>query len=250
MNRVAAQAARDKKKVQQSDVERLVSKLAAENRVLRAENAELRQRRTQLESENANLRSRLESSSRTATAASSASEAGSPERAVGVGAGAVVAGAAGAARGVSSACAVSPAVVGLGLQQRVRALLSALAFLALSSLCLCLRSRLCLWPASRTRGQSPLSLRTSSPLSVIAPLQSPSPSLALFAISVRTMQQVEVARTSSELELQCILLALATRLKQQMRCYSHTSLEYLKTQLHPLRWELSPTLTARRMRCH
>ena len=232
MNRVAAQAARDKKKVQQSDVERLVSKLAAENRVLRAEIAELHQRRMQLESENANLCARLKSVSRAA-----ASEAGGQaERALGAGAG--------AAGGVSGACAVSPAVVGLGLPQRVRALLSTLALLALSCLFLCH------CPASRQRGQS--SLRSSRPLSassaratVIARLQSPSPSPALIAISVRSMQQVVL--TSSE--LQRFLLALATRLKQ-MRFDSRTSMAFLKTQLQPMSWELSPTLTALRVHCH
>lgn len=250
MNRVAAQAARDKKKAQQSDVERLVAKLAAENRVLRAENSELRQRRTQLESENANLRTRLGGESSSSGAA--APEAGVPaEGVLGVGVSGIV----------SGACAVSPAVVGHGLPQRVRALLSTLVLLALS--CLCRppvqspslpRRRLAAWSPSAWSSSRPLSPST---LRAITRLQSPSPTL--FALRVGKTQRLVLTNSA----LRRLLLALATRLKQ-MRFDSRRSMEILRrlpvTPLQPMSSHLSPVLTptltstapspVRRMRCH
>ena len=249
MNRVAAQAARDKKKAQSTDVERLVAKLAGENRVLRAENADLRQRRSQLESENANLRTRLGGNESSVGVAGAASEACGPvECAMGAGASGVL----------SGACAVSPAVVEHGLQQRVRALLSTLVLLALS--CLCRPSaqaslpRLRLdgssaWASQWASGSSRTARISRSTLRAIARLQSPSPTL--FALRVGKTQQVVLTNSA----LRRLLFALATRLKQ-MRFDSRRSMEILRqlpvTSLQPLSSARSPPSTprARRVLCH
>lgn len=59
LNRIAAQMARDRKKVQMDELEKIVKELASENMRLARENADLRQKSTDLEVENVKLRGHL-----------------------------------------------------------------------------------------------------------------------------------------------------------------------------------------------